>query len=88
MKDAFFAVVNPVAGHRKCGKLARPTLQKLQAAGLELEVVETRFAGHGIEKEGRKGDLLVEIAITVPETLNEAQEKAMRDFAEAGELKF
>jgi len=49
VKDAFFAVVNPVAGHRKCGRLAHPALQKLQAAGLKLEVVETRFAGHGIE---------------------------------------
>lgn len=47
-----------------------------------------RVAGHGIEKEGRKGDLLVEIAITVPEALSEAQEKAMRDFAEASEMKF
>ena len=47
-----------------------------------------RVAGHGIEKEGRKGDLLVEITITVPETLSEAQEKAMRDFAEASGLKF
>jgi diacylglycerol kinase (ATP) len=49
VKDEFFAVVNPVAGHRKCGKLAPPALQQLRAAGLKLEVVETRFAGHGIE---------------------------------------
>lgn len=47
-----------------------------------------RIAGQGIEKEGQKGDLFVEITITVPETLSEAQEKAMRDFAEAGGLKF
>jgi len=47
-----------------------------------------RVAGQGIEKEGRKGDLLVEITITVPETLSEAQEKAMREFAEAGGMKF
>jgi molecular chaperone DnaJ len=47
-----------------------------------------RVAGQGIEKEGRKGDLLVEVTITVPETLSEAQEKAMREFAEAGGLKF
>jgi molecular chaperone DnaJ len=47
-----------------------------------------RIAGQGIEKGGRKGDLLVEITITVPETLSEAQEKAMREFAEAGGLKF
>jgi molecular chaperone DnaJ len=47
-----------------------------------------RVAGQGIEKEGRKGDLLVEVTITVPETLSEAQEKAMREFAEASGLKF
>lgn len=47
-----------------------------------------RIAGQGIDKDGRKGDLLVEITITVPETLSDAQEKAMRDFAEASGLKF
>ncbi|MBL0171399.1 MAG: J domain-containing protein [Gemmatimonadaceae bacterium] len=47
-----------------------------------------RVAGQGIEKEGRKGDLLVEITITVPETLSEAQEKAMREFAESAGMKF
>jgi molecular chaperone DnaJ len=47
-----------------------------------------RVAGQGIDKDGRKGDLLVEISITVPETLSDAQEKAMREFAEASGLKF
>jgi len=47
-----------------------------------------RVPGQGVEKDGKTGDLLVEVAITVPETLNEAQEKAMRDFAEASGLKF
>ena len=47
-----------------------------------------RVTGHGIDKENRKGDLLVEITITVPETLSEAQEKAMREFAEASGMKF
>ena len=47
-----------------------------------------RIAGQGIDKEGRRGDLLVEITITVPESLSEAQEKAMRDFADASGLKF
>ena len=47
-----------------------------------------RIAAQGIEKDGRKGDLLVEITISVPETLTDAQEKAMRDFAEAGGMKF
>ncbi len=47
-----------------------------------------KITGQGIEKDGRKGDLLVEVMITVPEKLSEAQEKAMRDFAEAGGMKF
>jgi molecular chaperone DnaJ len=47
-----------------------------------------RVPGQGVEKEGKTGDLLVEVAITVPDTLNEAQEKAMRDFAEASGLKY
>lgn len=47
-----------------------------------------KVTGQGIEKEGKRGDLLVEITITVPETLSEAQEKAMREFAEAGGMKF
>jgi len=47
-----------------------------------------RIAGQGIEKDGRKGDLIVEVTITVPPTLTEAQDKAMREFAEAGGMKF
>ena len=47
-----------------------------------------RVAGQGIDKDGHKGDLLVEVMITVPESLSEAQEKAMREFAEAGGMKF
>ena len=47
-----------------------------------------KISGQGIEKDGKKGDLLVEVTITVPETLTEAQEKAMREFAEAGGMKF
>jgi molecular chaperone DnaJ len=47
-----------------------------------------KIGGQGIEKEGKKGDLLVEVTITVPESLTEAQEKAMRDFAEASGMKY
>jgi molecular chaperone DnaJ len=47
-----------------------------------------RVRGQGIEKEGKRGDLLVDVQITVPEKLSEAQEQLMRDFAEAGGLKF
>jgi molecular chaperone DnaJ len=47
-----------------------------------------RISGQGVEKDGKRGDLYVEVAITVPGELSEAQEKAMREFAEAGGLKF
>ncbi len=47
-----------------------------------------RVAGQGIEKDGTRGDLFVEIGITVPEQLSEAQQKAMRDFAEATGLAY
>ena len=47
-----------------------------------------RISGQGVEKEGKRGDLYVEIAIAVPDELSEAQDKAMREFAEAGGLKF
>jgi molecular chaperone DnaJ len=47
-----------------------------------------RVPGQGIEKDGTRGDLLVQVEVTVPDRLNEEQEKAMRDFAEASNLKF
>src|SRR3954470_1353895 len=47
-----------------------------------------RVPGQGIEKDGTKGDLIVQVDVIVPEKLTEEQEKAMRDFAEAGNLKF
>ena len=42
-----------------------------------------RVRGHGIEKDGLKGDLIVEVEVTVPEQLTPEQEDAMRAFAEA-----
>jgi molecular chaperone DnaJ len=47
-----------------------------------------RVPGQGIEKDTAKGDLIVVVEVTVPEQLTEEQEKAMREFAEAGNLKF
>ena len=47
-----------------------------------------RVRGQGIEKDGKRGDLMVDVQITVPEKLSEEQEKLMREFAEAGGLKF
>jgi molecular chaperone DnaJ len=47
-----------------------------------------RVRGQGIAKADRRGDLIVETNITVPEKLTEEQERMMREFAEAGGLKF
>jgi molecular chaperone DnaJ len=47
-----------------------------------------RVRGQGIAKDDRKGDLIIETTIVVPEKLSEEQEKMMREFAEAGGMKF
>jgi molecular chaperone DnaJ len=47
-----------------------------------------RIRDQGIEKDGQKGALIIEVQITVPEKLSEEQEKMMREFAEAGGLKY
>lgn len=47
-----------------------------------------RVRGQGIEKDGQKGDLIVLAEVQVPEKLTEDQERAMREFAEAGGLKY
>ncbi len=49
MKDSFFTIVNPVAGHGRCGPLAPAALEGLRQAGIALEVVETQRAGQGTE---------------------------------------
>jgi diacylglycerol kinase family enzyme len=49
VKETFFTVVNPVAGHGRCGPKAASVLEKLHSAGIPLEVVETKYAGHGSE---------------------------------------
>jgi YegS/Rv2252/BmrU family lipid kinase len=48
-KTAYLAVINPAAGHGRCGKMVGPVLKRLRAAGVEIETVETRKAGHGVE---------------------------------------
>jgi len=47
-----------------------------------------RVAGHGIKKDDRVGDLIVQVDVVVPEKLTEEQEKAMKEFAEASGLKY
>ena len=47
-----------------------------------------RVRGQGIKKDDHTGDLIIEIQVSVPEKLTEEQEKAMREFADAGGLKY
>jgi len=47
-----------------------------------------RVRGQGIERDGEKGDLIVQVDVQVPEKLTEDQERAMREFAEASGLKY
>lgn len=49
MNQRFFAVINPAAGHGQCGRLAPTALERLRAAGIGLEVAESRAPGHGSE---------------------------------------
>jgi len=44
--------------------------------------------GQGIEKGSQKGDLIVEVNIQAPEKLSEEQERIMKEFAAAGDMKY
>jgi molecular chaperone DnaJ len=46
-----------------------------------------RVPGQGIERDGRHGDLIVEVQVTVPDKLTPEQEEAMKKFAEAMDYK-
>jgi molecular chaperone DnaJ len=46
-----------------------------------------RVRGQGIQKADRVGDQYVEVVVTVPEQLSEAERQAMQEFAEASGLK-
>jgi diacylglycerol kinase (ATP) len=45
VNEHYFTIVNPAAGGGRCGKLAPAALDRLRAAGLTLEVRETRAPG-------------------------------------------
>ena len=45
VNETYFTIVNPAAGGGRCGKLAPGALDRLRAAGLALEVRETRAPG-------------------------------------------
>jgi diacylglycerol kinase (ATP) len=48
VNDKFLAVVNPAAGGGRCRKLVSPTLDRLRAAGIKIDVAETAVPGQGI----------------------------------------
>lgn len=47
-----------------------------------------RIPGQGIEKGGQRGHQYVQVKITVPEKLDPDEERLMREFADAAELKY
>ena len=47
-----------------------------------------RVRGQGIAKGEKRGDLIVEVTVTVPEKLSEEQERMMKEFAESGGMKY
>jgi molecular chaperone DnaJ len=47
-----------------------------------------RVKGQGVLKGTSRGDLIVEVQIAVPEKLSEEQERMMKEFAEAGGMKY
>ncbi len=49
MKNTLLAIANPAAGFGKAAELLPAALDRLRDAGLELEVAETRHAGHATE---------------------------------------
>jgi molecular chaperone DnaJ len=47
-----------------------------------------RIKGQGIEKNGRKGDQLVGVQVTIPDELTPEQQEMMKQFADAAGLKY
>jgi molecular chaperone DnaJ len=47
-----------------------------------------RIKGQGIEKGGRRGDQLVQVQVTVPDTLSEEQRELLKKFADSAGLQF
>ena len=65
------------------GKWVKITIPKGTPSGKRF-----RVRGQGIEKEGERGDLIVEVSIVVPEKLSPEQEDMLKQFAAAGGLKY
>ena len=47
-----------------------------------------RIPGHGIEKNGRHGDMYVEAHVTLPEKLSAEEQEAVKNFAEKSGMKY
>lgn len=47
-----------------------------------------RIKGQGVEKNGKKGDQLVEVDVAIPEKLTDAQEALLKKFADGTGLKY
>ena len=47
-----------------------------------------RVRGQGIAKDEKRGDLIVEVAVVVPEKLTSEQERLMKAFAESAQLEY
>jgi DnaJ-class molecular chaperone len=47
-----------------------------------------RVPGHGIEKNGRRGDMYVEAHVTLPEKLSPEEQEAVKSFAEKTGMKY
>jgi len=47
-----------------------------------------RVRGHGIGKEGRRGDQYVEVRVQIPETISEEAAEKIREFAQLSGLKY
>jgi molecular chaperone DnaJ len=47
-----------------------------------------RIPGQGVEKAGRRGDQFVQVKVEVPDTLTAEQERLMKEFADAAELRY
>jgi molecular chaperone DnaJ len=47
-----------------------------------------RVPGQGIERNGRRGDMYVEVHVALPEKLSAEEQEAVRSFAEKAGLKY
>ena len=47
-----------------------------------------RIPGHGIERNGRRGDMYVEVHVTLPERLSPEEQEAVKTFAEKSGMKY